>query len=146
MHFKMSSAKWRPFCFGLNILRIFMLKHSTALAPGQSDVPMQTHSPRLKAFRCLSMDKCLGPIRFHMASKKYNRDYVRQSGGPSQYNIKMWSYQKRNSHYRFKMVSPSYFLYNGNSYAWKNSSWTGNHIHVKQWDVITHPCPTSTIA
>ena len=34
IHFKMSSAKWRPFCLGLNVLRIMVMSYLLAIYGG----------------------------------------------------------------------------------------------------------------
>ena len=48
MHFKMSSAKWQPFCLGLNVLKI------NAMNPLQGKViPLDTYMYNYEVFACL---------------------------------------------------------------------------------------------
>ena len=68
MHLKMSSAKWRPFCLGLNVLSIkygpFPLT-CKMMARGRSQ---HRFRPDLYDQQCLIMERGLSATRYHLGS------------------------------------------------------------------------------
>ena len=51
MHLKVSSAKWRPFCLGLNVLNLRAFKFSPV--------------DKIHIFQCMGKIFCVYPLKFH---------------------------------------------------------------------------------
>ena len=99
MYLKMSSEKWRPFCLGLNELADHTQTWHKGVASWRK---WPTHKP----------DNACGTDHWHCQSCVT---------GPW-FNIKMSSYQYRESHCGDKTVVRSSCLHNGISYTGKISS------------------------
>ena len=128
MHLKISSEKWRPFCLGLNVL---IQKIRYCMQSHYLNNPWQARPEILLFDWVYSWEStfpigsyiCLGSKEtfWHRVSRQLISNVETLEPG-SLFNIKMSSYQYRESRCWDKTVLRSSYLHNGNYYTGKTAS------------------------